>query len=165
MPSTCGQREDGKTLREMLLGPPLSAPRPSVQETDAALTQHVQGIPAVMANTYGTASEATREAGNEVAGVAAMSASEQGICCKRALLLFALRREPELKRHFERAEPGLTKDLVERVLPFIDPAFLKHSCQAPESYVFMAVLLSEMFGEEKLGNWPRARTTTEPDGC
>lgn len=143
------------TLREMLLGPPLSAPRPSVKETDAALTWHVRGIPGVMAQAYGTASEATREAGKEVAQIGNIEASVEGICCKRALLLFALKREPELKRHFERAEPELTNDLVERVLPFIDPAFLKYSCQAPESYVFLAVLLTEMFAGERLGNWPR----------
>jgi hypothetical protein len=119
-----------------------------------------------MAQAYGTASEATREAGNEVAHVSSMKASVEGVCCKRALLLFALKREPELKRHFESAEPALTRDLVERVLPFIDPKFLQHSCQAPESYVFLTVLLTEMFGGERLGNWPRQqRTTTEPDGC
>lgn len=155
------------TLRELLLGPPLAAEeRPSIDETDAQLTRHVQGIPVVMAQTYGIVSEATREASKEVDSVASMSASNEGVCCKRALLLFALRREPELKEHFLRAEPGLTTDLVERVLPFIDPAFLKHSCQAPESYVFLAVLLSEMFAGERLGNWPREqRTTTAPEGC
>jgi len=164
MPRIC--EGGGGTLREMLLGPPLTGTRPSVDETDAVLTQHVQGIKDVMARVYGTASEATREAGNEVGEVASMAASEQGICCKRALLLFALQREPELKRHFESAEPELTKDLVERVLPFIDPAFLQHSCQAPESYVFLAVLLSELFGGERLGNWPlEALTTIEPEGC
>lgn len=137
-----------------------------MDETDAELTRHVAGIPGVMAQVYGTASEATREAGNEVESVARMAASKEGVCCKRALLLFALKREPELKAHFERNEPALTRDLVERVLPFIDPKFLQHSCQAPESYVFLSVMLSEMFAGERLGNWPvRARTTTEPDGC
>ena len=149
----------------MLLGPPLNAQRPSLEETDAALTRHLAGIQKVMAHTYGTKTEATREAGNEVSGIANMPASETGVCCKRALLLFALKREPELKTHFERNEPALTRDLVERVLPFIDPTFLKHSCQAPESYVFLAVLLSEMFQGEQLGNWPLQRTTTAPDGC
>jgi len=159
-------------LRELLLGPPLSRNRPSVNETDANITPYVQGIQAVMAQTYGTESEATREAGNEVARVANMDSSEQGICCKRALLLFALHREPELRQYFANTEPDLTNDLVERVLPFIDPAFLKHSCQAPESYVFLAVMLSEMFAGERLGNWPlkgqhqqHQRTTTDPDGC
>lgn len=136
-----------------------------MEETDSELTRHVLGIQKVMAQTYGTECEATREAGNEIGMVASKSPSEEGILCKRALLLFALHREPELMRYFKSTEQRLTEDLVERVLPFIDPPFLSNSCQAPESYVFLSVILSEMFAGEKLGNWPLEHiTTTAPEG-
>jgi hypothetical protein len=146
-------------LREALLGPPLNAPRPCIDGADALLTRYLNGIPDVMKNTYGEDSEATREAIQDVEMIASAPPSQHGICCKRAALLFATKREPELQEYFKKEDADLGTDLVERILPFIDPPFLKHSCQSPESYVTLAVVFSELFKGERLGNWPRDRGT------
>lgn len=159
-------RDTMGTLRELLLGPPLNERDgeggSGMVETDVALTRHILGLDPVMKEAYGEGSEAQDQARVEVCDVARMSAGGPQVCCKRAALLFALHREPELKQHFAQQDEQHTRDLTERVLPFIDPKFLQHSCQAPEAYVLMAVVLSEMWGGEKLGNWPR--TTTLPVG-
>lgn len=164
------EETDDDTLQTLLLGPPLNAPRPCLEAIDARLASVLDGIPDLMRSRYGNDTEASREAMNDVQAIADLPPSKEGVCCKRAALLFGLKREPELQRHFlaEKDPPSLllASDLVDRVLPFVDPCFVKHSCQAPDSYVTLAVLLSRMFGGERLGNWPkRARTTTAPLGC
>lgn len=154
-----GEQENGskKRLREALLGPPLNAQRPCIDDADALLTRYLNGIPEVMRNAYGEDSEASREAIQDVELIASAAPSQHGIYCKRAALLFATKREPEVQEYFKNEDSILGVDLVERILPFIDPPFLKHSCQSPESYVTLAVVFSELFKGEKLGNWPRDR--------
>lgn len=151
--STVVESETG-VLRRMLLGPPLTAPRPCLEELDDELTRHLSGVPDVMRETYGQDTEATREAVDDAQILATLPATPVNVCCKRAMLLFALRREPELQKYFRERDPHLTSDLLKRVLPFIDPEFMRHSCQAPESYAFLAVMLHHMFEGEPLGNWP-----------
>ena len=77
------------------------------------------------------------------------------LACKRAALLFALHTEPEVQRYF--ADEPFARDLYERVLPFLVPRFLKHSCQSPEAFVGACVVLADMWEGEPLGNWPRAK--------
>ena len=157
-------------LKRMLIGPPINAPRPCVEEINELLTRYLNGIPEVLKQTYGENTEATREAIKDCTSIANMECSAEGVICKRAALLFALRREPELREYFRKLDsagspgsPGFTVDLTDRVLPFVDPEFMRHSCQVPEAYVFTTVILSQLFEGERLGNWPL--TTTEPLGC
>ena len=70
----------------------------------------------------------------------------------------------------------LARDLHERVLPLLLPRFLRNSCQAPDAFVAGALVLAELWPDERVGNWPRAeqgggsegrgrrRTTTRPVG-
>ena len=141
-------------LKRMIIGPPLNAQRSCIEEMDRLLTRYLSAVPQVLRQTYGEETEATQEAIQDCSSIANLPASADGVCCKRAALLFALRREPELKEYFKRRDSGFTNDLVDRILPFVDPRFLSHSCQAPDSYVFMVVMLSQMFEGERLGNWP-----------
>ena len=165
-----GQRETKRpkrdsTLRRMLLGPALNSDdRPCLDRVDELLTRHLDGLPDVLEETFGASNEATQEAVQDLRKLADLPPSHDGVCCKRAALLFALRREPEVQEHFRRRDPELANDLIDRVLPFIDPEFMRHSCQSPSSYVTLAIVLSQMFKGEKLGNWP-LRTTTAPLGC
>ena len=86
-----------------------------------------------------------------------------------AAVLFGLSKEPELLRYFsgqERSvhsgsEPSFSEDMVQRVLPFVTPRFLRHSCQSPDAYVMACIVLSEMWCGEKLGNWPLAAPSDE----
>ena len=160
------KRDEKDILKRMLIGPPINAPRPCIEETNALLTEYLNAIPQVMRQTYGEDTEATREAIKDCTSIANMECSAEGVICKRAALLFALRREPELREYFRKRDsgsPGFTVDLTDRVLPFVDPEFMRHSCQAPEAYVVTTLILSQLFEGERLGNWPL--TTTDPLGC
>jgi hypothetical protein len=158
---------DDDILHRMLIGPPINSNRPCVEEIDALLSRHLAALPELIRNTYGNKTEATLEAAKDCASIANLPCSAEGVNCKRAALLFALRREPELREYFrkhDKSQPNFTIDLVDRVLPFLDPEFVKHSCQAPEAYVVTAAIFSQLFEGERLGNWPLL-TTTAPLGC
>ena len=47
----------------------------------------------------------------------------------------------------------LAADIHARVAPFLTPRFLRHCCQAPQSFVLWAALLSQMWQGEDLGNF------------
>ena len=79
--------------------------------------------------------------------------------CKRAMILFALRREPEIMHAFVEHDkrlgnPKFADDMIHRVLPFVCPRFLNDSAQCPNRFVLLCLLLSEMWAGERLGNWP-----------
>ena len=152
------------SLRDLLYGPPLLSvdaatgqpcARASLEEIDAALSVHVAGIPNVMAETYGLKCEATREAHSDVHAIAQMGPpSYQTVMAKRSALLFALKREPELRVHFAQSDPELVMDLATRVLPFLDPPFFSGMCQGCDGYVIFTMLMCDMFPCERLGNFP-----------
>lgn len=155
-------------LRPLLLGPPLSD-----RETDhtlKGLESHVAGLSPFIKQVYGTSAAAT-QAASEMNNIAALPQGEDEAACKRAAVLFALSKEPELLRHFSaqervvhtEGEASFSEDMAQRVLPFVTPRFLRHSCQSPDGFVMMCLVLSEMWRGERLGNWPR--TTMEPFGC
>ena len=142
----------------MLLGPPLSD-----RETDhtlKGLDSHVGGVCPLVDKVYGT-SAAAKQAVAELAQIAALPPGTDEAACKRAALLFALHKEDELKRYFsgqERAvhagdDRSFAEDMAQRVLPFVVPRFLRHSCQTPDTFVMLCLVLSEMWRGEQLGNW------------
>ena len=73
-----------------------------------------------------------------------------GRACQRAALLFALAHEAEVAAHYG----PYARDLAERVLPFVTPRFVANSCQRPDAFVQLCVVLAELWGGERLGNWP-----------
>lgn len=85
------------------------------------------------------------------------------VTCKRALVLYGLAKQRAICDFWvgqDSDSSELALDLSHRVLPFIVPRFIKTSAQRPDAFVLMTIMLIDMFGEEKLGNWPR--TMIEP---
>ena len=147
-------------LRALLMGAPLAARGAEGDAPCAALDAHVSAVRALLQTTYGGGPEA-RQADEELAQVAALPDGAGGVACRRALLLFALGREPEVAAHFAAAggadaDAAYARDLAERVLPFVTPRFLANQCQSPDAYVVLCLVLAEMWRGERLGNWPRA---------
>lgn len=146
-------------LRPLLMGSPLCDR--DTDHTLKALHSHVAGMCPLIKQLYGNTS-AAQQAVSEIAAIAELLSDKDNTTCKRAAVLFGLSKEPELLRYFsgqERAvnsdeEPSFAEDMAQRVLPFITPRFLHHSCQSPDEFVMICLMLSEMWRGEKLGNWP-----------
>lgn len=155
------EAEDGDVdvgLRALLLGAPLSARNadgdgaPADRALAEALRAGVEGTRALLRRVYGDGEEAA-QADLELRAVCAMDgATPAGAACQRAALLFALAHEAELAAHYG----PYARDLAERVLPFVTPRFVANSCQRPDAYVQLSVVLAELWAGEPLGNWPRA---------
>lgn len=139
-------------MRELMLGPPLNA-REDTDLTLLQLNQRVAEIPQMLRDGPGER-QATEQAAREIDYIAALPNGSAEAMCKRAMLLFALRTEEAMQAQFD-GDPMAT-DLVERVLPFLTPPFLRHSCQQPDHFVLGCVIMSEMWRGERLGNWPLA---------
>lgn len=148
------------TLRQMLMGAPLTergAPSERHAALAAALDAELRFVVALLGEVYGD-SDAAAHAILEVGNLAQMPATADGICCRRAALLFAM-REPELCARLEAREAGgpdagFARDVHERILPLYGPRFLRNSCQAPDSFVAGVAVLAELWSTEKVGNWP-----------
>ena len=170
----CAQRLDAEqlfgeaalsmaSLRTLLLGNPLAArSEGDAQAISDALDDHLQVVLQLLPQVYGKTS-AVDQAVMELERVSELPADADGVCCRRAALLFALAREPELLELFDDKE--YASDMRLRVLPFVFPRFLRNSCQAPDAFVAAAIVLGEMWKGERLGNWPEeGRTTSVPEG-
>lgn len=145
------------TLREMLLGPPLTK---RVEGRDPTLEQvdcYLEAVAGLLPQVYGDTGP-SRQAQMEFKKFLAMGGDQDAAFCKRAALLFALAREKEVGAEMMQRSEGETEahvsDMRDRVLPFILPRFVRNSCQTPDSFVTLACVLSEMWEGERLGNWP-----------
>ena len=133
-----------------MLGSPLQS-KEGEEEIKEELNRHLRGLLDLIPRVYGN-SDAVKQALMEVKRVVEMD----NIACKRAMMLYGLFAEQEIFDHFRSSEKdsGLAEDLKKRVLPFVTPAFFKESCQSPETFVVLSMMLVEMWGGETLGNWP-----------
>ena len=77
--------------------------------------------------------------------------SLKGAHVLRAGLLLFLFREPAVALHFARREPGLVKDLTERVLPMLMPRFLANMAQSPDVLVTSVFMLCLMWDGVPIG--------------
>ena len=144
------------TLRELLLGPSLVERADAARATEAladALDAELRAVLALLPQVYDGTTDSCLQAILEFERILALPRDADGVVCRRAALLFALAREPEIAARFD--EP-LARDLHERVLPLLLPRFLRHSCQAPDAFVAGALVLAELWPAERVGNWPRA---------
>ena len=144
------------TLRELLLGPSLVERADAAPATEAladALDAELRAVLALLPQVYDGTTDSCLQAILEFERILALPRDADGIVCRRAALLFALAREPEIAARFD--EP-LARDLHDRVLPLLLPRFLRHSCQAPDAFVAGALVLAELWPAERVGNWPRA---------
>jgi hypothetical protein len=143
-------------LRGALVGTPLSDRPPGRRDpTHTRLDAHLRGLIDLLPVNYGRGA-AVRQACTELKKVAALPGTNApNLACKRAALLLALHSEPQVQRYF--ADEPFARDLYERVLPFLIPRFLKHSCQSPDAFVGACLVLADMWEGETLGNWPRPK--------
>lgn len=137
------------SLRELLMGPPLNDR--ADDRTAQQLNEWMRAIEEFIPKLYGETSEPALQARMEAKRFATFPNTHDGLMCKRAALLFALSHEQEVGMAMG---DTCARDMRERVLPFTCPHFLRHSCQAPDAFVMLSVVLSEMWAGERLGNWP-----------
>ncbi len=153
-------------LRPLLLGPPLverGDGAAAAAAADDGLGPYMDGIRALLRRTYGEGPEAA-QADAELATMLERPPGAEATACRRALLLFAMHREPEVAAHFaQRDGDGYARDMAERVLPFVTPRFLANQCQCPDAYVLLSLVLAEMWPGERLGNWPRGEKAAHHD--
>ena len=151
-PRHCGGMGESIGLRRLLLGTPLGD-REGEEKMKEELNRHINGMIELVPKVYGD-SDPCKQAVLEMRHVVRMDS----VACQRAMLLFGISAEKEMCDHWDGNQAdgssALAKDLQSRVLPFVVPRFFKHSCQCPDSFVILAMVLTEMWGGEKLGNWP-----------
>jgi hypothetical protein len=139
-------------LREILLGTSLGS-REGEARVATEIDVHLNGLIKLIPKVYGN-TEACKQAVMEVNTVVDMN----NMACKRAMLLYGIATERQMCDYWgSRQADGsaaLAKDLHSRVLPFVVPRFFKHSCQTPDSFVVLSLVMSEMWQGEQLGNWP-----------
>ena len=139
-------------LRQLLMGAPFG----DVEEEKrvaSELNMHLEAMTELLPRLYGD-TEACKQAVLEIRSVVAM----ESVLCKRAMFLFGLGTEREMCDHWRGRQAdgsaALAQDLSSRVLPFVMPRFLKHSCQRPDALLQAALMLADMWSGESLGNWP-----------
>lgn len=148
----------------MVMGPPLTQRESGEGDPNGAahLNEVLGAVKGLLPQVYGK-SIATDQASMELQRVVAMPPTYDGMCCKRASVLFAMQREKEVAAHFAALDPGYAGDLRDRVLPFATPRFVRHSFQTPDAYVVLTAVLAEMWAGERLGNWPLLPAGTQAE--
>ena len=138
-------------LREMLMGNALNDERNSDLVFNA-LDEVILRVADFIQVVYGD-DEAAENAKHEYAKITRMERNMVGLWSRRAAVLFALSRDAEVADHLN-DDDNTAVDLRDRVLPLITPLFVRHLCQRPDHYVVSALVLSEMWRGERLGNYP-----------
>ena len=116
----------------------------------AALNDVIDAICDLLPRSLGDETS-VREAVMEIKRVRAMPGSFVGVSCKRALLLYTLWQQPELKTHYLNNYPEeqeATKDLIDRVLPLVCPLFFEQNFQTPDSFVLLVKTIWLLWARE-----------------
>ena len=146
--------EESTGLRRLIMGKALGD-RVGEDNIGEELNGHLRGMLDLIPKVYGD-SEPTKQALCELRNVIKL----ESVACKRAMLLYGMSTERELCDHWKSSQAdgsaALAKALQSRVLPFVVQRFFKHSCQCPEAFVVLTMVLADMWEGEKLGNWPLA---------
>ena len=85
--------------------------------------------------------------------IALPSDNDAAIACKRAVVLFALAREPELQKKWVTPESSdfvFLVDLCDRVLPLMTPKFINSIGQRPDVYVNACSVVSQLWCSERM---------------
>jgi len=110
----------------------------------------IRRLIATLLVTYGNATEDLKVVFSELDAYPSLPTNAAGIASRRALLLYAIHHEPEVTQHF--GDDGA--DIRDRIMPFLEPHFLRHCAQYPDSLVRGALIMTQLFPNERLGNWP-----------
>jgi hypothetical protein len=153
------ERDQYSDLRTILIGEPIF--ERGDQNSTSSIDSHLIALMELMPSVYGS-NEACMQAVLEIGNVAKMPDTRECMACKRAMFLYALATETEVSGYWDsnKFAADLARDLSCRVLPFLVPRFMKHSCQTPESFVLLSLVLADMWHGEDLGNF----SATHHDG-
>lgn len=115
------------------------------------LDEHIIAACEMIKNEYGDC-----EASNQAIFEMKQTIKTNDITAKRALFLYSMFADEPVALYFKKHEQSsrLAQDLRQRVLPFIVPLFIKNSCQSPDGFVLLSMVLAEMWQGETLGNFP-----------
>lgn len=111
----------------------------------------VRGVAAVLKRELGPDDPPCSQALLEWGRISELPLDYDGVAARRAALLFALWREPDVQDHYRRSEPELVDDLCTRILPLVCPRFLANQAQSPDVLVAMVSVLWSMWDAGDLG--------------
>lgn len=74
---------------------------------------------------------------------------DAAVACKRAVLLFAIWRDPVIVDRFIDSDGALLMDLQTRVLPLVGPLFLANIGQRPDAFVALCATIVSMWSNEQ----------------
>lgn len=149
MPSTCHE-QGGGYLHDALFGSRIAVRRER-DETVERLNEILEALPEVIVRQLGK-TEASGQAILELNRVIELPTTTQmAVYAKRAAVLYALWREPDVQEHFRSTGEGaLVDDLVSRVLPLVMPKFVAAQCQTPDALVVSAAVMHTMWDGQDL---------------
>jgi hypothetical protein len=146
-------------LRDLLFGRQFSQRTAKTLKKDSkALNQLIRDLLSFLktehTDEYGSISEAYYQAETELTAVRKLpNDSETAISCKRAVVLFALAREPQIQSRWISASHKdfvFLTDLCSRVLPIATPSYVNSLGQRPDLYVAMCATMSVLWMFEPL---------------
>ena len=151
LPRSARARQDMLSLKVLLFGAPLYERGDGdlnilVEELNACL----RGVIELLSAEVGPCLPMD-QAKLEWGRIISMNADFSGVAARRAALIFAFHTMEGVRLHFAVHEPELVRDLEQRVLPIVVPAFLAGMAQKPEALVILTSTLSEMWVGEQMG--------------
>jgi len=137
-------------LRRLLFGAPFAERvdgiDPSVKQLDCLLVELIE----LLRIEHGP-SVAFGQAERELTDIMKMSITDdKAVACKRAMLLFALWRDPEIAARFRQSDAALLEHLQTNVLPVVGPRYLAELGQRPDSFVHLCGVLSALWPMQPL---------------
>jgi hypothetical protein len=135
--------------RVLLSGPPISQ-RQSGWCAHTELQPHYDALREFFARLYRNG-ETWGSLSNLLHCVDKLDQTPRRIEAIRSLLLIAVWLIPEVKETYAAGLPGgASRDLADRVLPFVGPRFLKNGAQSPGRFVVLCAVLHHMWDGEEL---------------
>lgn len=137
-------------LQRLLFGSPFSERTngidPAVEQLDCLIDELIE----LLRIEHGE-SVAFKQAERELSEVRSMPVTtDRGVCCKRAMLLFAIWRDEDVAARFRHSDAALLAHLEANVLPIVGPKYLSNLGQRPDSFVLLCNVLVSMWLNQPL---------------
>ena len=137
-------------LERMLVGCPFSERHQGIDPDAAKLETTLRELVDFLENEHGAASRGFVQAKTEILTLLDYEADvDSSTACKRAVLMFALWRDPAFGDRFEESD-GAFLARLRRHLPIACPPFLANLAQAPDALVALCVVLAQLWGDNTL---------------
>lgn len=138
-------------LSDLIFGSELHTRGSDGDQSINGLDPAVRGVAAVLKRELGHETQPCSQALLEWRRISELPLDFDGVASRRAALLFALWREPDVQAHYRSTEPNLVDDLCTRVLPLVCPRFLANQAQSPDVLVTMVSVIQSMWDPKDLG--------------